>query len=88
MFVTLKNRNGWPSQFPDSRIADIIGDNYGRIGFGLVVTPIKTWLQSPVEETDDRGRRTHTTAARDNRRGIPQGSPPRSNRSNAAINGG
>jgi hypothetical protein len=28
-----------------------------------------------VEETDDRGRKTRTTATRDNRRGIPQGSP-------------
>jgi len=36
---------------------------------------IKMWLESPVEETDDRGRKTRTTAARDNRRGIPQGSP-------------
>jgi hypothetical protein len=27
-----------------------------------------------VEETDDRGRKARTTAARDNRRGIPQGS--------------
>jgi RNA-directed DNA polymerase len=26
-------------------------------------------------ETDDRGRKTRTTGARDNRRGIPQGSP-------------
>ncbi len=30
---------------------------------------------SPVEETDDRGRKTRTTEARDDRRGIPQGSP-------------
>jgi hypothetical protein len=29
----------------------------------------------PVEETDDRGRKTRTTEARDKRRGIPQGSP-------------
>ena len=29
----------------------------------------------PVEETDDRGRRTRATEARDKRRGIPQGSP-------------
>ena len=36
---------------------------------------IKMWLECPVEETDDRGRKTRTTAARDNRRGIPQGSP-------------
>jgi hypothetical protein len=28
-----------------------------------------------VEEADDRGGKTPTTAARDNRRGIPQGSP-------------
>jgi retron-type reverse transcriptase len=28
-----------------------------------------------VEETDERGRKTRTTEARDNRRGIPQGSP-------------
>src|SRR6516225_559349 len=33
------------------------------------------WLEGPVEETDDRGRMTRTTEARDKRRGIPQGSP-------------
>ncbi len=36
---------------------------------------IKMWLECPVEETDRRGRKTRTTEARDNRRGIPQGSP-------------
>jgi len=36
---------------------------------------IKMWLDCPVEETDDRGRKTRTTEARDKRRGIPQGSP-------------
>ena len=36
---------------------------------------IKMWMECPVEETDDRGRKTRTTHARDNRRGIPQGSP-------------
>jgi group II intron reverse transcriptase/maturase len=36
---------------------------------------IKMWLECPVEETDDRGRKTRTTEAKDNRRGIPQGSP-------------
>jgi hypothetical protein len=34
------------------------------------------WLECPVEETDDRGWKTRTTEAKDNRRGIPQGSPP------------
>jgi hypothetical protein len=33
------------------------------------------WLDCPVEETDDRGRKTRTTEARDKRRGIPKGSP-------------
>ena len=36
---------------------------------------IKMWLECPVEETDQRGRTTRTTEARDRRRGIPQGSP-------------
>jgi hypothetical protein len=36
---------------------------------------IKMWLECPVEETDDRGRKTRTTEAKDTRRGIPQGSP-------------
>jgi group II intron reverse transcriptase/maturase len=36
---------------------------------------IKQWLECPVEETDDRERKTRTTEAKDKRRGIPQGSP-------------
>src|SRR5262249_45163111 len=36
---------------------------------------IKMWLECAVEETDDRGRKRRTTAARDSGRGIPQGSP-------------
>jgi RNA-directed DNA polymerase len=46
-----------------------------RIVDRRVLHLIKMWLESPVEETDDRGRKTRTAAARDNRRGIPQGSP-------------
>src|SRR4029450_5608076 len=46
-----------------------------RIVDRRVLHLIKMWLECPVEETDDRGRKTRTTAARDNRRGIPQGSP-------------
>jgi RNA-directed DNA polymerase len=37
---------------------------------------IKMRLDCPVEQTDQRGRRICTAEARDNRRGIPQGSPP------------
>jgi len=36
---------------------------------------IKMWLVCSVEETDDRGRKTRTTEAKDKRRGIPQGAP-------------
>ena len=36
---------------------------------------IKMWLECPVEETDQRGRRRRTTEARDSRRGMTQGSP-------------
>jgi group II intron reverse transcriptase/maturase len=36
---------------------------------------IKNWLESAVEELDDRGRKTRTTTSRDTGRGIPQGSP-------------
>src|SRR5271165_6416721 len=46
-----------------------------RIVDRRVLHLIKMWLDCPVEETDRRGRKTRTTEARDNRRGIPQGSP-------------
>src|SRR6202162_2816252 len=46
-----------------------------RIVDRRVLHLIKMWLECPVEETDDRGRKIRTTEARDNRRGIPQGSP-------------
>jgi group II intron reverse transcriptase/maturase len=36
---------------------------------------LKMWLECSVEETDDRGRKRRSTEARDNGRGIPQGSP-------------
>lgn len=36
---------------------------------------IKMWLEAPVEETDERGRKRRTTQNRDNQRGVPQGSP-------------
>ena len=55
--------------------ADLLKSVARRIVDRRVLHLIKMWLESPVEETDDRGRKTRTTAARDNRRGIPQGSP-------------
>jgi hypothetical protein len=46
-----------------------------RIVDARVLHLIKMWLECAVEETDDRGRKTRTTEAKDRRRGIPQGSP-------------
>jgi RNA-directed DNA polymerase len=46
-----------------------------RIVDRRVLHLVKMWLECTVEETDDRGRKTRTTEARDKRRGIPQGSP-------------
>src|ERR1022692_529570 len=46
-----------------------------RIVDRRVLHLIKMWLGCAVEKNDDRGRKTRTTEARDNRRGIPQGSP-------------
>jgi RNA-directed DNA polymerase len=46
-----------------------------RIVDRRVLHLIKMWLECPVEETDDRGRKTRTTVAKDSGRGIPQGSP-------------
>jgi len=36
---------------------------------------IQMWLEAPVEETDKRGGKQRTTRNRDEKRGIPQGSP-------------
>jgi RNA-directed DNA polymerase len=46
-----------------------------RIVDRRVLHLIKMWLECAVEETDDRGRKTRTTEAKDQRCGIPQGSP-------------
>src|SRR5947199_575048 len=55
--------------------AELLKSVARRIVDRRVLHLIKMWLEGPVEETDDRGRTTRTTEARDKRRGIPQGSP-------------
>ena len=55
--------------------AELVKSVTRRIVDRRVLHLIKMWLECPVEETDDRGRKTRTTEARDNRDGIPQGSP-------------
>ena len=55
--------------------ADLLQSVARRIVDRRVLHLIKMWLECPVEETDDRGRKRRTTQAWDERRGIPQGSP-------------
>ena len=54
---------------------DLLKSVARRIVDRRVLHLIKMWLECPVEESDQRGRTTRTTEARDSRRGIPQGSP-------------
>jgi group II intron reverse transcriptase/maturase len=46
-----------------------------RVSDRHVLRLIKLWLECPVEDIDKRGRKRRTTEAKDNRCGIPQGSP-------------
>ncbi|MDR3453162.1 MAG: group II intron reverse transcriptase/maturase [Rhodoferax sp.] len=46
-----------------------------RIQDRRVLHLMKMWLECGVEEQDDQGRKSRTTEARDQGRGIPQGSP-------------
>jgi group II intron reverse transcriptase/maturase len=55
--------------------ADLMRSLARRIVDSRVLHLIKMWLECAVEETDDKGRKTRTTVAKDSGRGIPQGSP-------------
>lgn len=46
-----------------------------RVSDGQVLHLIKMWLEAPVEETDEQGRKRRTTRNKDEGRGTPQGSP-------------
>ena len=46
-----------------------------RVSDGPLLHLIKMWLQAPVEEIDDRGRRHRRTPGKDRGRGCPQGAP-------------
>ena len=71
----MARRTGACAQAGDLSTGSLVKSVTRRIVDRRVLHLIKMWLECPVEETDDRGRKTRTTEARDNRRGIPQGSP-------------
>jgi len=55
--------------------AELLRSLARRIVDRRVLHLLKQWLECTVEETDKKGRKTRTTEAKDNRCGIPQGSP-------------
>ncbi|MEE9366374.1 MAG: group II intron reverse transcriptase/maturase [Dehalococcoidales bacterium] len=55
--------------------AELLKSVARRIVDRRVLHLIKLWLECPVEVTDKRGRKRRTTEAKDQRCGIPQGSP-------------
>jgi len=46
-----------------------------RVVDGAMIHLIKMWLEAPVEETDEHGRKHRSTRNRDDGRGTPQGAP-------------
>ena len=56
--------------------AELLKSVARRIVDRRVLHLIKMWLDCPVEQTDQRGRKICTAEARDNRPSIPQGYTP------------
>jgi RNA-directed DNA polymerase len=55
--------------------AELLKSVARRVVDGAMLHLIKMWLEAPVEETDEQGRRQRSTRNRDEGRGTPQGAP-------------
>src|SRR5215210_3900819 len=55
--------------------AELLKSVARRVVDGAMLHLIKMWLEAPVEETDERGKKHRSTRNRDEGRGTPQGSP-------------
>jgi RNA-directed DNA polymerase len=55
--------------------ADLMRSVARRVVDGAMLHLIKMWLEAPVEETDEHGRKHRSTRNRDDGRGTPQGAP-------------
>jgi RNA-directed DNA polymerase len=64
--------SGYFDTIPHAELMKSLGR---RISDGRLLALLKSWLEMPVEETDDRGRTRRTTHAKDAGRGTPQGAP-------------
>ena len=64
--------SGYFDSIPHS---DLLQSVARRIVDGAMLHLIKMWLETPVEETDERGNKHRSTRNRDERKGTPQGAP-------------
>jgi RNA-directed DNA polymerase len=55
--------------------AELLRSVARRVVDGAMLHLIKMWLEAPVEETDEHGRKHRSTRNRDEGRGTPQGAP-------------
>src|SRR5437588_4778296 len=55
--------------------AELLKSVARRVSDRHLLALIKAWLEMPVEETDERGRKQRTTRNRDEGKGTPQGAP-------------
>ncbi len=55
--------------------AELLKSVARRVVDGAMLHLIRMWLEAPVEETDERGRKHRSTRNRDEGRGTPQGAP-------------
>jgi group II intron reverse transcriptase/maturase len=55
--------------------AELLRSVARRVVDGAMLHLIKMWLEAPVEETDEDGRKHRSTRNRDDGRGTPQGAP-------------
>jgi RNA-directed DNA polymerase len=63
------------SYFDEIPHAELMRSIARRVVDGAMLHLLKMWLEAPVEETDERGRKRQSTRNRDKGRGTPQGSP-------------
>jgi len=64
--------SGYFDSIPHS---DLMKSVARRVVDGAMLHLIKMWLEAPVEETDEQGRKHRSTRNRDDGRGTPQGAP-------------
>jgi RNA-directed DNA polymerase len=64
--------SGYFDSIPHS---DLLKSVARRVVDGAMLHLIKMWLEAPVEETDERGKKHRNTRNRDEGKGTPQGAP-------------